>query len=503
MEPKRFSKISKKLRSLGVRVKSFLFENQNLRQTFAKNTFWLTVSNLGGRLIRAIIIIYAARVLGAPNWGLFSYALTIATVLTVFVDMGINSIVARETAKAKDVAEQSEIVSTSLWLKIILLFLGVLVVIFVAPRFSAQPEANPLLPLIALILVFDALREFGMSYIRGIEKMELETALFTLTNVAIVIFGFLFLHHSRTPYSFTLAYVLGTAVGMAATFFTIGKKLSGFFKFAKRLVKPIITSAWPFAISGLLGMLLLNTDILIIGWLRSAAEVGFYSAANRIIQVIYLIPAVLALSILPAFSRLAHQDDQKMRTTMERVISILFLVAVPVAVGGVILGLPIMTFVFGNSYFPGATSFQILMITILIDFPAVILSYAVFAYNRQKNLIIYSAIGGTANVILDFILIPRLGIAGSAWATLISQFLSNAYLWHVMKKINYFEVLPYLKKIIASSLIMTLVTISLLLLKTNLILNVLISAVVYFACLRLFKEPILKEVKVMLQSHLA
>lgn len=67
------------------RIKSFLFENQTVRQTVAKNTFWLTVSNVGGRLLRAVIIIYAARVLGAGEWGAFSYAITLAAFLTVLL----------------------------------------------------------------------------------------------------------------------------------------------------------------------------------------------------------------------------------------------------------------------------------------------------------------------------------------------------------------------------------------------------------------------------------
>ena len=50
-------------------------------------------------------------------------------------------------------------------------------------------------------------------------------------------------------------------------------------------------TAWPFAIIGALGVLLTNTDILIISWMRRRRTVGIYSAAIRIIQTLYLVPA--------------------------------------------------------------------------------------------------------------------------------------------------------------------------------------------------------------------
>lgn len=485
------------------RIKSFLFENQTVRQTVAKNTFWLTVSNVGGRLLRAVIIIYAARVLGAGEWGAFSYAITLAAFLTVFVDIGINNIVMKEVAKAKNIVGRSEILSTALWLKIILLIIGLFVIIFLAPRFTTIEAAKALFPIVAFVLVFDILREFGSSLIRGIEKMELEAGLFILTNIAIVTLGFLLLRFSPTVTSFTFSYAVGTGIGTIATLFVIKKYVRGLFSgFSRKLLRPILASAWPFAISGILGMLMLNADILILGWLRSAEEVGFYSAANRIVQLLYLLPSIITFSILPTFSRLAYQDDSKLRLALERILSLLFLVALPMAAGGVILGKEIMTFVFGAGYAPGAVSFQILMATLIIDYSAVVLSFTVFSYNRQKNLIVYSAIGGATNIVLDLLLIPKFGMVGCAWATFIAQLLSNIYLWRTMKSINDFHILPYLKKISAAAIVMTLTSFALLLLGLNVLVIIGFSIFVYFGCLYLLKEPVLKEIKNLLQSHI-
>ncbi|MEK7590294.1 MAG: oligosaccharide flippase family protein, partial [Patescibacteria group bacterium] len=78
-----------------LKIKNWLFSNQTISQTIAKNTFWLFSGQMIGRLLRAAIVIYAARVLGAASWGAFSYALGIAAFLTIFSDIGINALITK------------------------------------------------------------------------------------------------------------------------------------------------------------------------------------------------------------------------------------------------------------------------------------------------------------------------------------------------------------------------------------------------------------------------
>ncbi|MBI2033696.1 MAG: flippase [Candidatus Liptonbacteria bacterium] len=482
------------------KVKLFLFENRTLRQTIAKNTFWLTVSNVGGRLLRAVIIIYAARVLGASGWGVFSYAIGLVAFLTILADFGINPVLIKETARTNDPVRRAKIISTSFFSKLALIFLGILIVIFIGPQLSRIEEAKTILPLISLVLLFDVLREFGSSIIKALEKMEVDAQLYLLTNLAVVAFGFTFLKVSPTVRSFSYAYVFGTALGASATFYVLRKQFQGLFSnFTAKLLKPIFTSAWPFAISAVLSGLMINTDILVIGFFKSAEDVGFYSAALRPIQLFYLLPSIIATSVFPAFARLAKKEDEKLRRVLERLMGLTFLISIPLAIFGVILGSEIMTFLFGQSYHGGVSSFQILTLTMLINFPAVILSNAIFAYDRQKSLAIFAAVGGISNLIFDFLLIPFFGIVGSAWATFGAQFLSNAYLWRTMKKINDFRILSSLKKIFIASLFMAGVVLLLKISDFHLLGILAFSSISYLIAILYLKEPLLKEIKLTLR----
>ena len=274
------------------KIKNFLFKNSSAKQTAAKNTVWLSISNFGGRLIKAVIIIYATRVLGAGQFGLFSYAVTLAAFFTLFVDPGISTVLTREGAKSS-VEERRVVFSTTFVMRLCFTIFGCALIFFVAPLFSTLPGAGALLPIVALIMIFDSMRDFFSALFRSMERMEWEAYIFLSMNLATVIAGYFFLRGAANASSFGWGYVIGTATGAIAGLWVARDYVKRVFAtFSLERVKSIIQSAWPFAITGALGMLLTNTDILIIGWMKNAVDVGIYAAAIRIVQVVYIIPGL-------------------------------------------------------------------------------------------------------------------------------------------------------------------------------------------------------------------
>jgi O-antigen/teichoic acid export membrane protein len=328
------------------------------------------------------------------------------------------------------------------------------------------------------------------------ENMQWEAAIFLLTNVGIVVFGFIFLYMAANARSFGWGYVAGDAVGTIAGIIALRgyfKKIFAHFDLAR--VMPILKAAWPFAISGALGLLFTNSDILIISWMRSASDVGVYSAAIRIIQTFYMIPGIIQFATLPLISRLAKNDDVRFRSALERTLGMIFLASIPLSLGGIVLGTQIMSFIFGAPYAAGGLAFKILAATLMFDFPAAIIINALFAYEHQRALIVSSALGGVANVGLDVLLIPFFGITGSAVATLIAQAVNNGYLWHAMKKVNAFTVMARLKKVFIASIVMAACAALFMMFGMNVVVNVVFCTVIYFGLLRVMREPLLIEIK--------
>ncbi|MCX7589426.1 MAG: flippase [bacterium] len=477
------------------KIKSFLLENKTIRQTIIKNTFWLSFAHIFGRIFRAIIIIYAARILGAENWGIFSYSTSIAVIFSLFMDFGINSIILKEFSRQTEEIKKKYL-GTALILKIILIILGTLIIIFIAPYFIKIEASKKLMPFVALILAFDVLRDFTFAISRSQEKMQIESFLYIFTNINILIFSFILLKINPIIESFALGYVLGTMIGSIISLFIFKNYLIDIIKyFSKNLIKKIIFAAWPFALSGIFTIFLTNTDLFLIGWFLDPRQVGIYAAGLRIIQLLYVLPSIITLSLLPVFVKFANKDNEKFKIVLENGLKILSLIAFPLTIGGIILAKPIILFIFGKEYVSGASSFAVLTLTISIDFYVSILSNAIFAYDKQKYLSIYTGIGAIFNVIFDLILIPLYGIIGSAWATFFAQLISNIYLWKKMNKINPFRFLPLIKKGLFAAILMGGLSLILNFLNIQVLINIFISAIFYFIILYKIKEPIFQEIK--------
>lgn len=476
------------------KIKSFLLKNNSTKQTIAKNTIWLFLGEIIGRLSRAFLVIYSARVLGAENWGAFSYAITFAAIFLIFSDIGINALLTRETAK--DQKARLEFLSTAFFMKLALLFLSIGLIIFVAPLLTKINAAKTLFSLVGIILLFDCLREFGLALNRAMEKMENEALIRVLTNIATSILGIIFLYISATSRSLAFAYIAGNIIGFAAILWILRSYFKNLFtNFSVKLVRPIFYSAWPFALLGLLDALMINTDIIMLGWWTSASEIGFYSAVQRIIQFFYIIPALVGSATFPVFARLAKEQSDKFRLALEKSISLILLFGLPIIFGGVILAKETVLALFGTEYLPSVATFQIFLLSILFIFPGILITNAIFAYDKQKSFVGFTSFGLLSNIIFNYLLIPKYGIEGSAIATIISQLVSHTFILFKMKRINYFTILPHLKKIIFAAAIMAAFALTAKYVGINFWLNAIASACIYFGLLIIFRETILKEIK--------
>src|SRR3989344_5960186 len=309
-----------------MKILNWLFNNQTISQTIAKNTFWLFSGQMISRLLRAAIVIYAARILGAAGWGAFSYALGIAAFLTVFSDIGINALIVKEASRSPELKDRY--LSTAFFSKLGMLSILILGTIAFFPYLTRIEEAAAIMPILIFVFAFDTLRELGSALSRSLEKMEIEAGIQIFTNFVIVALGFVFLSMQKTSQSLALAYAIGSGAGLIAIVYALRAHFKNILKnFDKKLVKEIFMTAWPFGLMGLMGAIMLNTDIIMLGWLRSPEEVGYYSAAQKIIYLLYILPSLLASGIFPSLVRLVKSDSEKARQLLEKTVAVVFLAA--------------------------------------------------------------------------------------------------------------------------------------------------------------------------------
>jgi O-antigen/teichoic acid export membrane protein len=474
------------------KTKNFLFQNTNAKQTIIKNFFWLSFGVSLSKILKSIVIIYAARILGVGGYGVFTYALSFAAIFNIFSDIGLSNLLTRDLIKKDD---KKSYLATALSIKIILSLGTIIFIGFVAPMFTNIQEAKDLMLITAILITFDGLRNFLFSIYRSANKMQFEAILEILTEIIITISCITVLFKHPSVMNFSLAYMVASGIGFIITIITTSKYLSNTMKnFKKGLLIPIIKSALPFTVVGIFGVLMTNIDSVIIGFLRPVQDLGLFGAAQRPISIIYLIPGFMYTALLPFFSKFAKDKDKLVKFTEKSIIISLGL-ALPIVIGGAILAKPIINVIYGYNFIESANVFSILLITMIPIFPGTILSAILLAKDKQKVFIRSTFYGAIINIAFDFLLIPKYGIEGSAFATVLAQLTANGILFFEIKKEMNLNIMNKFKKIILSLIVMTVSTFILKLYKFPLIIIFASSVFTYFILLILLKEEIIDDIK--------
>ncbi len=488
--------IAKKIQKVATfsNLKELFFGERSTEKGRAfKNFAWLFTSNFASRFIRAAMVIYAARVLGAEGYGIFSYVLGLAGFFTFFKNVGVDSILTREVAKHPE--KQHNYFSTAFWIEVVLVLITIFLVIFVAPLFSKINAAISLLPFAALILAFDDFRDFFFGFFRGKERMELEAIVTIVVNISLVFFGFFALYYFKTPLAFIISYVLASALSTVVGFILLRPFVGNVVRnFEKGLVKPILMSSLPIAINGLAGMFLFSIDMVVLGWWRTPYEIGLYSAAQKVVGILILFSSLVATTTFPILSRLIHSDIKKAEKVFEEAVRVIFLVGIPLMLGGIVLSTQLMNLIFGSAYLGAAPAFSILLLSILGMHPMTMFIQLVLAFDKQAKIVWYVVTASVSNALLSFLLVPRFGIGGAAVSIVITSFIYIGLLWRFAKTLLHFEIVPKLGKMVVSALAMGVVAFILNWFGVYVLWNIVISGLFYFALLYVLREDSLEQV---------
>lgn len=476
------------------KIKNFLFKNKNTKQILIKNSFWFAVGTAVTKIARAIIIIYVAKILGADQYGIFTYALSLVGIFMIFADLGLTNILTRELTR--DNPEKSKYLSTAFFVKIGFLITTIILSATFGPLISKFKEAGPLIILIAIFVATESMRSFLYSITRAQNKMQTEAGLGILAEIISVIIILILFIKNPSAKSLTESFIIGNLIGLFITIFFLRKNLTGIFKnFESKLVKPIIKSSWPFAIMGVFGVFMTNIDSVMIAFWNNPTVLGLYAAAQKPISLLYVLPGFLSISLFPFISRLVADSRKDTNNVIEKSSRVSLAIALPIVFGGIILAGPLLRVTFGDEYIGAMLTFQILLLTLVPSFPGAVFSDVIVAEDRQKIFIKSTALGAISNVILNFILIPKYGIAGSAIATLVAQIVMNSILYIKVKNSYNINIFNGLGKILIASISIIPIAYILKTWFTPLFIIIPLSAIVYISVLILTKEETIIELK--------
>jgi O-antigen/teichoic acid export membrane protein len=193
---------------------------------------------------------------------------------------------------------------------------------------------------------------------------------------------------------------------------------------------PWLKAAFPMLIYDSMQIVLGQTDIVMLGIIRGAEDVGLYAVAYRLAFLLLYVTTASNMIMAPVMSRLyANKEKARLQRILTRAVRISFFSVFPFALILIFCGDIVLT-IFGENFVNAHTALAILCIGRLVDVfigvgtGAMMLNVA-GEERTVAHVFVYVA---CINVLLCLILIPPYGIIGAAMASAISLFASKLVL---------------------------------------------------------------------------
>ncbi|MCF6270749.1 MAG: flippase [Melioribacteraceae bacterium] len=385
-------------------------------KTILTNFISLSGGELLSKGIAFITTIYLARVISPEGFGILGYTTAFVSYFLLFIDFGFDIISVKKIANNKSII--SKYVNNIISFRILLaslIFLFLTLIIFLLNETLIIKFAL----LITGVNLF--VQAFTTEFVfQATEKIKYLSIKVVAKNIIILVLVLFFVKTISD-----VLWVVGISVFanfiMNIWLLKIYHKYFESFKWLidRKFLKALFSESFPLIISSFMISIYYNLDMVMLGNMKTQAEVGIYNTSYKIF-LIGLIPlGVIVKIFLPALSKI--KDSVKLKETLKKYGIMMFGAGIIISTFVFFTAKYSIEIIFGIEYTNAVIPLMILALNLLVISVNVYFGNPLTVWGKQKAYSIAITFGAIANIILNIILIPEYSYNGAALATLLSE----------------------------------------------------------------------------------
>jgi len=389
--------------------------------SIAKNVAMQYVSRIIGTAFGLVTLSILTRYLGAEGYGQFTVATSYLQFIGTLVDFGL-TITAIQMLSEPD-ADQSKILGNLIALRLVtaaIVFSAAIAVAFALPWGSATHLA---IAIGSFSFIFLSIHQIFVGLFQKSLRMEfpaISEVVGRAVLMAAVILVAIF-HGNLIEVMIGMSTANLAMVGLSLAF---AKKIRPYsMRLDRDVIRQIFRRSWPIAISIMFNLIYLRGDVIVMKIVgRPEAEIGWYGAAYKPLDVITVIPIIFMGLVLPLFVHAwSTMDHAKVRRIIQRAIDAVGILAWPTLSGGIVLATPLMLFISGPQFAPSGPLLALLVIAAFMVFYGSLFGHLIVGIGRQRVMTWIYAFDAAISLALYFIFIPRYGATAAALVTIFSE----------------------------------------------------------------------------------
>lgn len=406
----------------------------SLKKYFLKGvsgSFTLKISSVILGLGSNIIL---ARYLGPNEYGIYAFVMSIIGLLTVPTVLGLPEYLVREISKYKVQSDWERLKGLLRRANQIVFYVSVSLTALLAffSKFVISNEDTLKAFLVALpLLLINPLNSLRKASLQGLRHVILGQLPEFTVRPALFVSLLLIAWLSRIKFDSSQA--VGLQLVCAAITFLLGayfliKVLPQEVKKANELyeTKCWLKGALPFLFLGSMFLINNQTDIIMLGILRSSAEVGIYKVAMQGAQLVVFILMAVNVTIRPVISELyTSRQMEKLQRMLTLSVRVVVSVSLPIGLILIFFGDILIKIVFGIEYTAASYPLAVLCFGQVVNAGMGSVALVLNMTGNEQDTLKAVTTAAVVNIFLNFLLIPYFGIKGAAWATSISMICWN------------------------------------------------------------------------------
>lgn len=396
---------------------------RNAGRTLARNTLVGLGATFALKLARIVFNIYVVRALGEGQFGQYYTVVAWASLFSVLGDLGVTQYLTREIAR--DPARKDELFWDTVILRFFFAILATVVTVTGAMtlgKYSTEIVIGT--ALFCATYFFQIIMAPLKSILEGNERLDLSNMLEVVMQVLTMIFSALFLFMGLPFVWLFVAGLISLPVIIVLQTWLVRRLQLHLPKFQvnRKLWRKLVIAGLPFGLIQLSLSFNWRVDTVILSQTVSDGEVGWYNVAySSLVMMLLSITSSFSSVTLPTLSREHASRPDSVKAWYFNAARVLMALGLPIAVGTTLIADKLIAFLYQPSIGPAWIALAIL----IWDVPFVM--YHSFCGNVTQSIRkeraaarIYFSLG-LANVLLNLLLIPRFGIIGASFATVLTD----------------------------------------------------------------------------------
>lgn len=376
--------------------------------------FWQIVFTFIGFLST----MYFAHAVGASILGSYFLFLAYTSVFSLFTDGGLGS------AAVKRISEGDEVNAYFSAYFILRLFFTIIVLIILifCRSYFVDLDASGMFVWLLISLLVSIIAGPISSGVAGMSKIGIRSTCAGIGKISTIFIQVISIYFGYEAAGLAGGSVIGILIAALIEFRFFDLRLT-YFKWEH--IKSLSSfSFWIFLTSG--GTIVFSqADTIMIGYFMDTANVGIYRIALQFTTIATFIAYALRNTLWPRVSRWSKIGDMhSVEGSLSYAISYSLMLAIPIFIGGLLLGKKLLFFFYGAEFVGGYYALVVLLMVQIVNVFQYFFTMYLDALDRPKESFKVTAAGVSANIFLNIIMIPLMGIIGAAIATFLTMSLN-------------------------------------------------------------------------------